>query len=131
MTIAERRRTRVEEFVTPSLQPGERVVAILGFGQTGPSPWFYLLTYLIVFWIHVYAIVVTDQRVLFVRKSMWTNRPKRVELAVPRAQVAVAAYKPPSVWGSLTLTRPDGPLKLNVPRIHRDEAQGVVDALAA
>ena len=51
MTITERRRAKVEEFVGPQLEPGEQIDAPLSFAQTGPSPWFAALTYFIFFMI--------------------------------------------------------------------------------
>jgi hypothetical protein len=130
MSITERRRAKVEEFVTPQLEPGEKIDAILSWSQTGPSPWFAALTYLIFFWIRPYAVVVTDRRVLFIRRSFWTNRVKNIESTVPRNEVTVAAYKPPpTLWGKLVLNRPGGQLKLNVHRMNREELDTFVPAL--
>jgi hypothetical protein len=130
MTITERRRRKVEEFVTPQLEQGEQIQAILSYSQTGPSPWFAALTYLIFFWIRPYAVVVTDRSVLFVRRSLWTNRIKGIESTAPRNDVTVAQYKPPpTLWGKLVLNRPGGPLKLNVHRMNREELDALVPAL--
>lgn len=129
MSITERRRAKVEEFVTPQLEPGEKIDAILSFSQTGPSPWFAALTYLIFFWIRPYAVVVTDRRVIFVRRSLWTNRVKGIDGTAPRNEVTVAEYRPPKVWGKLVLNRPVGLIKLNVHRMNREELDTFVPAL--
>ncbi len=129
--VADRRSAKVRTFVEPQLEPGEQVVALLPTGQTGPSPWFMLLTYLISFWIRYYAIAVTERRVLFVRCSTWTGRPKTLERAESRGAVTLVDYRPGSLWGKLLLQTAAGPMKLNVHRLFRNDAADVAAALTA
>jgi hypothetical protein len=130
MAIVERRAEKIVAAVQPQLEPGEQVQATLGFAQTGPSPWFYALTYLIIFWIKVLGIVVTDKRVFFVKRSVMTNRVKSVDHVVPRDQVRVVEWSDKALWSKLRLQEPNGELKLNVHRIHRAEAEQIVAALS-
>lgn len=127
--IADRRYRKVEEFITPQLEAGERVDTILSYCQTGPSPWFTALTVLIIFWIRPYAIVVTDRRVIFIRRSALTNRVKGIESIAARHEVTVAVYHVPILWGKLVLNRPGGPLKLHVHRMHLEDLETFVPAL--
>jgi hypothetical protein len=131
MSISERRAEKMRKFVAPHLGEGEQVTAVMPTGQTGPSPWFALLTYLIFFWIRMYAIVVTDRRVVFVRCSIWTCGPRRVEDTPPRGDVSVLEWTPGALWGKLVLDRKGQALKLNVHRAFRAGADAVVAALGA
>jgi hypothetical protein len=130
MSIAERSRDRVLALVQPELESGETVQACLPSAQTGPTPWFALLTYLIYFWIRMVGIVVTDRRVILVKRGTLTNRVKGVEAAFPRSGVAVTDWHAANLWSRLVLSTPTGPLKVNVHRIYKVGAQSVVAALA-
>jgi hypothetical protein len=130
MSVAERKTEKVLAAVQSELEPGETVQACLASAQTGPTPWFVLLTYLIYFWIRSWAVVVTDRRVILVKKSLLTTRVKGVEGAFPRSGVAVTDWHAANLWSRLVLSTPAGPLKLNVHRFFRDGAQALVAALA-
>lgn len=129
MGIAGKRRQKTLEFVAPSLEAGEHVQVVLPHGQTGPTPWFFLLTYLTLFWIRYVAIVVTDRRVLFVKRGTLSGRLQGVEATFDRGAVGVGEWRPGALWSVLRLERPDGPLKLNVHRMHRADAEELVAAL--
>ena len=130
MTIAERRRAKVEEFVKPQLEPGEQIVMTVSHVQTGPTPWFQaLFGILFLFWVKYQALVLTDRRVLVIKKSMMSGRPRAIDAAYPRNQVKVLDYREPKVWGKLTLDYGSGPVKLNVHRMNREQAQQFIDAL--
>jgi hypothetical protein len=129
MSIAERRREKVEERVKRELQPGESIEATLAFAQTGPTPLLQVLTYLAWFWIRLKAIVATNQRVLVVKRSTWLNRVQDVEAAYARNDVSVVEYRPPRVWGKLRLGLRGSPLKLNIHRIHAKQAEQLVNVL--
>ena len=116
---------RAADTVSSQLAPGEQVVAILGRCQTGPSPWFSLITYLFIFFIKFYAVVATNQRLFLVRLSFWTGRPKAVDVAYPLQSVQLIQYNAPTLWGVMKLATPVGELKLNVPRISRAGADAV------
>lgn len=120
------------EVVGPQLEPGEQVVVGIGQVQTGPTPWMFILTYLIIFWIKYWGIALTDRRLIFVRCSKLTGGLREVDHSIPRASVRVIEYKRPGVWGKLVLDVADGEaVRLNVHRIHRDDADGVVQLLGA
>jgi hypothetical protein len=129
MGIAENRRNKVAAIVQPELEAGEQIVATIGQSQTGPTPWFFLITYFIIFWIRYWALVLTDRRVIFVKCSTWTGGPRAVDHSVPRDQVKVLEFRTGTVWSKLTLQAGPETLKLNVPRISRDDATAFVQAL--
>jgi hypothetical protein len=128
--LADRSRDRVLSAVQGELEPGEVIQACIPSCQTGPTPWFALLTYLIYFWIRTLGIVVTDRRVILVKRSSLTTRVKGIQGAVPRSGVAVTDWHAANLWSRLVLSTPTGPLKVNVHRMFRDGAQAVVAALA-
>lgn len=122
---------RVLNQISPQLAPGETVVAIMGRSQTGPSPWLIsLIAYLLFLFIKYYAVAVTTQRVFLVRLSIWTGRPKSVDVAYTVASVRLIEYNEGALWGVLRLQTPAGELKLNVPRVARDGADRVATALS-
>jgi hypothetical protein len=130
MTIAERRRAKVEEFVRPQLEAGEQIVTTVSHVQTGPTPWFQaLFGILFLLWIKYEALVLTDRRVLVIKKSLLSGRPRAISTTYPRNEVKVLDYQVPTVWGKLTLDLGGTPVKLNVHRMNRDQAQQFVDAL--
>ena len=131
MGVDENRRRKMLEHVTPQLEAGEQVMAIVPHSQTGPTPYFVLLTYLYLFFIKVYGVVVTDRRVLMVRRTMMLNRIKGVESALPRAQVRVVEWKPGALWSVLKLDVAGMPVRLNVGRVHRRGAEELVAALGS
>ena len=129
MGIADNRRNKVNAIAQPQLEPGEQIVATIGQSQTGPTPWFFLLTWLIAFWIRYWGLVLTDRRLVFVKCSSFTGGPRSVDHSVPRDQVKVLEYKRPGVWGKLVLQTGPETLKINVHRISRDDADAFVQAL--
>lgn len=129
MGIAENRRNKVTAVAQPALESGEQIVAVVGQAQTGPTPWFFLLTWLIAFWIRYWGLVLTDRRLIFVKCSSFTGGPRSVDHSVPRDQVRVLEYKPPKVWGKLVLQTGSETLKVNVHRISRDDVNALVQAL--
>src|SRR5215216_4770407 len=125
MSIADRRRAKVEESVRPQLQAGENIEATLSFVQTGPTPWFALLTYLIFFWIRYYAIVVTTQRVLLVKRSTLLNKVRDIESTYAKNEATIVEYRPPKVWGKLEMNLGAAPWKFNIHRMHKLECDAV------
>jgi hypothetical protein len=130
MGIADRRCQQLFDVVRPLLGSGEEIHAILPSCQTGPSPWFYALTYLIAFWIRQLGVVVTNKRVFFVKRGTLTNKVKGVDEVLMLDDVYVTDWKPSALWSTLRLRRPDGVLKLNVHRMHRDDAEQLEHVLA-
>src|SRR2546428_12708811 len=74
------------EVVIPSLlEPGERPVAGT-FAQSGPSPWLSGVIGILIMLLagaRWYFIQGTDRRGLFIKASMWTQRPKGLGWADP------------------------------------------------
>ena len=130
MGIADRRCQQMVDVVQPQLAPGEEIYANLPSCQTGPIPWFGALTYLIEFWIKQFGIVVTNERVFFVKRGIFTNKVKGVEAVLALDDVYVTDWKSSAIWSTLRLQRPDRVLKLNVHRMHRDDAEQLVHVLA-
>ena len=55
-------------------------------GQTGPSPAFVLLTYLVMFFSKFYVVVVTDRAILLLRSGVIVpSKPKELAERLPRA----------------------------------------------
>ena len=78
-------RDKLADRVRPMLQPGEQIQEVL-LSQTGPSPYWALLTYLIFFAIKRRIIVVTDQAIVMVRAGAWTGTSAKEVLArLPRS----------------------------------------------
>jgi hypothetical protein len=93
-------RDKIRTNATPFLEPGETVQAVFNT-QTGPSPYWSVLTYLVLFWVRVHVVVVTDRRILLLRGSYWKPSASRsVEAVLPRA----TQLGPQSgLWGTLEL----------------------------
>jgi hypothetical protein len=126
---------RVEDFVAPSLEPGERVEATLSFAETGSSYWQNVLRApvgLVVpkFKVRSCAVVLTDRRVLLVDKGGVPVEPTAVQAAYPRESVRIGAFSRGAFSGMLTLDVPTGrPVTLSFRRHWGTEAQSVVDSL--
>ena len=134
MGLVDRRRSKVELLVRPQLEPGEQISATLSMAWSGPtSPWLmaivvgFFIGYLVGF--RIRALVVTDRRILIVAKTYWLGRPKAIEQAEIRAATRLLEYKAPGLFGKLVLTAGAVTMKFYPPRIHRSEADAVVQAL--
>jgi hypothetical protein len=78
-------RDKIRQNAQPYLEPGETVEAVLS-AQTGPNPYLSIITYLFLFWVRLYLVVVTDRRILVIRSSSWQPSSARsVEAVLPRA----------------------------------------------
>jgi hypothetical protein len=115
-------REKLHTNAQPFLEPGEQVQAAFTV-QSGPSPYWSLLTYIVLFLVKLHAIVVTDRRILIIRASFWkASSLKHIESALPRA----TRLGPLSgLWGKLEL---DGRRYWCHKRFHKDAA--AADALA-
>ena len=116
------------------LEPGERAIAG-SYALSGPTPWLMSGVGVLIMWslgMRSIYIAVTDRRVLFMRASFLTGRPKGLDFADPRAGSSVSDMKSARVWSHLRYHRPGGEtIRLNFNRVWRDEMQSVADALAA
>lgn len=83
MAMQDRLQQRLRARVAPVLPPGTDVRHVI-LCQTGPSPWFFLVTYLTFFWIHYRVVAVTDDAIYVLRASKLTARPKEVITTLPR-----------------------------------------------
>jgi hypothetical protein len=123
---------RVTEATLPLLEPEEQVKAT-AYAMSGPNP--LLLAELGGIWLRMllqklYFITVTDRRVLFVKASMWTNRPKGLAFAYPRDVVGVISASRGFIFYVLKLRivgRKD--LRLNFNRNWRQEADAIAAAI--
>jgi hypothetical protein len=118
------------------LEPGEQPQ--MGFfTQSGPAPWIYALGGLIsvlVAWaagMGNYFVVLTDRRILFVRGSLMSNRPKGLAWADPRSRLAIHDVKSGKIWTRLRYT-PQGhrAMRFNVHRIWKPELESFLQQLA-
>lgn len=108
-------RDKLRERAQPFLEPGEQIQAIVPC-QTGPSPYYSFLTYLIFFWIKWWHIVATDRALVVLRVGM-TGKPKEVAQRLPRT----TAFGPLSgLWGKTQLF---GTTAYIHKRFHKDAAQ--------
>ncbi|HZR13173.1 MAG TPA: hypothetical protein VFC33_07980 [Acidimicrobiia bacterium] len=129
MPMLDKRRERIAGFVMPQLEAGENVEVVVPTAQTGPSPVFGPLACMVFFAVRVYAPVLTGRRLLLLRCSKWTGRPKTIDAAYPRGEVRVERYAPGSLWGKLTLSLPGSTLDLNVHRMVRTDTDSLTAAL--
>jgi hypothetical protein len=78
-------RDKLAERVRPMLEPGEQVQEVF-ITQTGPSPYWAVLTYLIFFAVKRRIIVVTDRAIVIVRAGTFMGTTaKEVIGRLPRA----------------------------------------------
>jgi hypothetical protein len=131
------RRAKIKEqfdaAIPAVLEPGEQIVAQT-LSQSGPSPWLTGVIGLVIMLVagaRYYFIAVTDRRVLFMKASMITGRPKGLAWADPRGSVQVSDVDLNNVvWSKFRYRRPDGKdIRINIHRFWRDDGQAVVNAL--
>lgn len=113
-------RDKLEDRARPYLQPGEEVQAV-AMGQTGLSPYWILLSNLVVFFSGYRHIIFTD-RAIHVLKANWMNKPTR-ELALLPRQTIVGPLS--GLWGKTMLGNETTYINK---RFHRDIERA--DALA-
>lgn len=111
-------RDKLHERSQPYLQPGEQIEKIFQ-AQSGPSPYFILLTYLTFFWTRYYIVAVTDQSIVLLRTGMFfTTKPKPGSDTVTRLPRETQIGPLEGLWAS---TRNLGSAKLWIhKRFHAD-----------
>lgn len=81
-------RDKLRERAQPHLQPGEQIQQVF-LAQTGPSPYFIILTYLTALWNKYFIVVVTDRSITILRaglfKATFPKGPNPVQARLPRA----------------------------------------------
>lgn len=78
-------RDKLAERTQPYLEPGEQVRHVF-MGQTGPSPWFAALSWLIILIAgEYYVFTVTDRAILVMKAGKFIpSKPKSLEARLPR-----------------------------------------------
>lgn len=77
-------RDKLAERSRPHLEPGEQIQQVF-LGQTGPSPWLSVLTYLLIFWVKFRIVAVTDRRiVVLASKKMIMTPTGEIVASLPR-----------------------------------------------
>jgi hypothetical protein len=116
------------------LEPGEQLLAG-GWCASGPSPlWLQgLFGYIgmIVAGVRYYFVWVTDRRVIFLKASALSSRPKGLAWADLRSAASITDAHPAATWSWFKYTRPAGgkPLRLNFPRPWREDFAVMTQAL--
>ena len=83
----------------PLLPPGSRIRQTF-VCQTGPSPWMFLITYLVFFFIKYRIVCVTEDAIYVLRSSKMTMSPKELIATLPRrTQLGPVS----GMWGKLDL----------------------------
>jgi hypothetical protein len=117
-----------------ALEPGEQVQAA-SLTTSGPSPWLagaFGALIMLLAGMRYYYVIVTDRRVIFMKASMWTGRPKGVAWSDPRDQVQVRDVNVAKVWSRLRYRRPEGKeIRLNFHMFWKDEFKALATALGA
>jgi hypothetical protein len=68
----------------PLLEPGESIQTVF-VAQSGVSPYYFFLTYLLAFWSKYVVIAATDRRIVVAKASAWRPAaPKEIEASFPR-----------------------------------------------
>ncbi len=128
----DKQRAKIDEFMQSELQPGERIVAVLGQSETGANPSIPLLMMLgsLTGGVKWKAFVVTSSRVVVLRvKGGSSVGVREVEESYPKDAVSVTAFAPRPLWSKLVLALGSEPLELNVHQSFRDSAEQFVQAL--
>ena len=94
-------RSKFRKKIEPRLEPGETLQQVF-LAQTGPSPYWLFLTYLMFFWMRYWVFAVTDRRILIFRTSVWIPSAVKDQVAaLPRS----TRFGPISgLWGSFTIS---------------------------
>jgi hypothetical protein len=112
-------RDKLRERTQPYLQPDEHIQQVFQ-AQSGPSPYFILLTYLTLFSNRYYIVAVTDQSIVLVRTGMFSGKPKKGDDTVTRLPRQTRIGPLQGLWAS---THQLGPAKLWIhKRFHSDVA---------
>ena len=131
------RRAKIKEqfdaAIPAVLEPGEQVQAE-SMVISGPSPWLVgAVGWLVMLLLgqRYYFIAVTDRRVIFMKASMFTGRPKGLAWADPRGAAQVTDVDlDNAVWSKFRYHRPEGKeIRINVHRFWREDGQQVVATL--
>lgn len=95
MALRDKLATRAQPFLPPGSRIRQAFVC-----QTGPSPWMFLITYLIFFFIKYRIVVVTEDAIYVLRSSKFMMKPKELVATLPRQTVLGPVS---GLWGKLDL----------------------------
>ncbi len=123
------------EAVLAVLEPGEQIVAGT-FCISGPSPWLmgaFGVLVMLLMGQRYYFVFLTDRRVIFMKASLLTSRPKGLAWADPRGQQAISdAVMGAKLWSHAMYNRPNvKALRLNFHAFWKEEARALVAQLPA
>ncbi|MEU6079337.1 hypothetical protein [Streptomyces sp. NPDC047108] len=127
------RKAKMKEQVAEAIAqaaPGDRLIVTIAT-VTGPSPWLMnalgLIGQLLV---KFYFVTVTEQAVVFHTFNRFTQRPKELVYAIPRAQAQplLGEVKRNPLWSSFMFALPNeqGPTRINVHRMWRNEMDELI-----
>jgi hypothetical protein len=110
-------RGKLSDRMQPFLEPGEQVQQAF-LVQTGPSPWWMMLTTFIVFATKWYVVAVTDRAIVIARSPWWVStKPKELTARLPRAtQLGPVS----GLWAGPLYLTPDGKKAWVHKRFHKD-----------
>ena len=129
-------RKQFQDAVQPLLEPGEQLVTG-AWCASGPSPlWvqgLFGLAGMVIANVRYYFFWVTDRRVIFMKSSMFSSRPKGLAWADLRSAVTISEAQPAATWSHFKYHRPAGgkPIRLNFPRPWREEFATMTNALGS
>jgi hypothetical protein len=92
-------RDKLAERSRPFLPEGTEIRQVF-IGQTGPNPWFFLITYLTWFWIRYRTVAVTPDGIYVLEGSKLSGRPKALIGTAPR-QTQLGPVS--GIWGRVEL----------------------------
>jgi hypothetical protein len=118
------------------LEPGERALGG-AFGISGPNPLFaqglFGLAGYLIFRMRPYYVAVTDRRVIFMKTSFWTTRPKGIAWSDPRSAVTIIDVRTDAkLWNAVTFSTPSKQkLRMNFHAFWRAETKDLGELLSA
>lgn len=142
--LGESRRRKLEGFVNERLEPGETLEASLPMTQANVGGLSLLLAEMSLWTLDTgehffavaarpsfYGIAVTDRSVHLVSwRSSVPEQPDEVVATLPRSYVSTREWKRPRFGsGTLVLNLRDKELKVQVPKMHRDDADNLAAVL--
>jgi hypothetical protein len=95
MALRDKLATRSQPFLPPGSRIRQTFVC-----QTGPSPWMFLITYIVFFFIKYRIVAVTEDAIYVLRSSKMTMTPKELIATLPR-QTQLGPVS--GMWGKLDL----------------------------
>jgi hypothetical protein len=123
---------RAAPIIMAAVGPSEQIL-VGARVESGPSTWWMLLSDWVVFFKKYWYMALTEHHVVLVRNSRWSGRPKQVEAATPRNQVAIGDFTPGALFSRFKYSYPGRtkPMRMRVHRIFRPEIESMLGQLGA